>query len=463
MNATLETLRKRLIAAQQDHVLMFWDSLGDTERRSLLADIASVHLGQLADLHRRSRGDSSSAPGSVQALPQVVKGEDSQADAAARAVGEQLLREGRSCAFTVAGGQGTRLGHDGPKGTFPATPLQGKPLFQIFAEKLLVLERRFGHPVPWYVMTSPGNHVDTTSFFQEQGYFGLQKDHVMFFQQGTMPAIDINGRLVLESDHALFRSPDGHGGSLRALSESGAVADMKERGVEDIYYFQVDNPLVEMCDPTFMGYHRQQGSEFSSKAVPKRAPEEQVGILVLKDGKPGVIEYSDLADDLRDAREDDGRLRFRAGNIAVHGISRRFVERLNQGGFALPIHIARKKIPAMHPDGTVGPVDGIKFEMFVFDALPLAEKVLLMEVPRASEFSPIKNRAGRDSPETSWRDQSSQFADWLESADVTVPRDGDGCPMHRIEICPLFADSAADVRARRAELPATIEADTIIA
>ncbi|MAB91369.1 MAG: hypothetical protein CMJ90_18240 [Planctomycetes bacterium] len=463
MTATLDILRIRLDSAEQGHVLGFWDRLDDEARAALLDDVASVDLEQLKALHRRSLDQEPTGPASVEALPQITKGADSQADADARRVGEQLLRDGKSCAFTVAGGQGTRLGHEGPKGTFPATPIQGKPLFQVFAEKLLVLERRFLQPVPWYVMTSPGNHDDTQSFFAQHDYFGLKSDHVMFFQQGTMPALTADGRLILESEHALFRSPDGHGGSLRALFESGAVADMETRGVEEIYYFQVDNPLVEMCDPVFMGYHRQRGSEFSSKSVPKRAPEEKVGILVLVDGKPGVIEYSDLADGLRNAREDSGLLRFRAGNIAVHAISRAFVERLNEGGFGLPMHIARKKIPAKQPDGAIASVDGIKFETFVFDALPLARKVLLMEVPRATEFAPIKNRDGSDSPETSWRAQSTQFADWLEAAGVVVPRDPDGSPQHRIEICPLFADSRQEVAQRRTELPDSIDADTMIA
>lgn len=462
MTALPETLRERLSAAGQGHVFAFWDRLDDEARSALAADAEAVDLEQIAALFEQSRAEEPDAPSSIEPLPQVTKGQDPAADAEARSVGERLIAEGKVCAFTVAGGQGTRLGHEGPKGTYPATPVRRKPLFQLFAEKLRALHTRFGRPVPWYLMTSPGNHSQTTGFFDRHGYFGLDPQDVVFFQQGTMPGVDTAGRLLLESEHALFRNPDGHGGSLRALHTSGATDDMRRRGVEEIYYFQVDNPLIAMCDPTFMGYHRLQHSEFSSKSVAKRDPGEKVGILVLMDGKPGVIEYSDLSDELSQARDDDGLLLLRAGNIAVHGISRTFVERLNDGAFALPFHIARKRIPAVQPDGSQKEVDGIKFETFVFDALPLAEQVMVMEVPRASEFSPIKNRTGNDSPETSSRDQSAQFADWLAATGVRVPRDDDGRPTHAIEICPLFADDAEALKARGAELPTSIDGDTFI-
>jgi len=457
-----DQLRDRLVSAGQDHVLRFWNSLEPARQGAFAADLESVDLEQLAALHAKAVADVASTPGKVTPLSQITKGENPSSDARARAVGEELLAAGKVAAFTVAGGQGTRLGHDGPKGTFAATPIKGKPLFQVFAEKLLALGDRFGRPVPWYVMTSPLNHEQTTAFFESNDDFGLSPDQTMFFSQGTMPAVDADGHLILAAKDALFRSPDGHGGSLRALQVSGAVEDMRNRGIEDIYYFQVDNPVVEMCDPLFMGYHHMEGSAFSSKTVPKREPGEKVGILAEVDGKPGVIEYSDLSDSLRHARDADGKLTFRAGNIAVHGISRAFVERLNEGVFALPYHIARKDIPGLQPDGSVEKNPGVKFETFVFDALPLADKIMVLEVDRASEFSPIKNREGSDSPETSRRDQSTQFACWLEACGVDVPRDADGFSVHGIEIAPRFADSEAALEARKEALPRAIDGDTYL-
>ena len=458
----IEALRERLASLGQEHVLAFWDELSRSEQDDLIKDVASVDLDHLASLCTEAREEVSESPRRVEPLPQVTKGEDPQADARAAEVGWGLLREGKVGAFTVAGGQGTRLGFAGPKGTYPAGPVTGHSLFQLFAEKIQAVSRRAGRVVPWYIMTSPINDGDTRAFFGDNAYFGLNSEDVMFLQQGTMPAVDEEGRLILESRSGLCRSPDGHGGSLRALASSGALADMKRRGVEEIYYFQVDNPLLEMCDPVFMGYHRESGSEFSSKSVPKRGPGEKVGVLVYADGKPGVIEYSDLADELCHATEADGQLRFRAGNIAVHGISRTFVERLNEGGFALPHHFARKNIRGIDGDGTTADISGIKFETFVFDALPLAERVMLMEVDRAFEFSPIKNHEGTDSPASSTAHQSAMFASWLEAAGVEVPRGPDGAPACVIEVSPLFAADREELLSRKHDLPPRIEGDTFI-
>jgi UDP-N-acetylglucosamine/UDP-N-acetylgalactosamine diphosphorylase len=292
--------------------------------------------------------------------------------------------------------------------------------------------------------------------FESSRWFGLDRQDLFFLVQGTVPAVDARGRLLLASPSAVFMSPDGHGGSLRALKRSGALADMRRRGVEDIFYFQVDNPLVDVCDPIFLGGHRLEASDFSSKVVPKRDPREKVGILVRKNGRPAVIEYSDLPEPLCDEREPDGTLRFRAGNIAIHCLRREFVEQINEGGFRLPWHLARKDIPAVDVLGRPVIVKGIKFETFVFDALPLAQSVLVMEVERRTEFSPIKNKNGEDSADSCLRDQTALFASWLEQAGVRVPRAPDGSPRHRIEISPLFADGPEALIRRRAEIPEVI-------
>lgn len=452
--------RRRLEEAGQEHVLQFVERLSQDERNRFASDLDEVDLELVGRLFEQSRSEPPTGNASIAPLPQIVKGADADADADAHALGQSLLAEGKVAAFVVAGGQGTRLGHPGPKGTYAATPIGKKPLFQVFAEKLRALGNKAGVPVPFYVMTSPANHDETVAFFEERDYMGLDRDRVRFFNQGTMPAVDTDGRLILKAPGELFRSPDGHGGSLLALSRSGALAEMRERGVEDIFYFQVDNPLVEMCDPTFVGYHRQQRSQFSSKAVPKREPGEKVGVLVRRDGKPGVIEYSDLPSDLRDARDPDGALSFRAGNIATHLLSLAFVEDLNRGTFQLPYHIARKEIPGIDADGGERSRPGIKFETFVFDALPLAERTLVMEVAREAEFSPIKNREGADSPETSRADQSELHARWLESAGVKVARKGTDVPF-AIEISPLYAECEADLVLRN-DLPDSIDGPLLL-
>jgi UDP-N-acetylglucosamine/UDP-N-acetylgalactosamine diphosphorylase len=450
-------LPDRLQACGQAHLVEHLRTLDDDARERLWADLEAVDLELLARLFSERAPEP--AGSRIEPLPGVVKGADRLADRAAREVGEALIREGRVAAYLVAGGQGTRLGHPGPKGTYPATPIGRKPLFRIFAERLRSLARRTGRLVPLWVLTSPGNHHETLAFFRGQGCFGLPADSLHFVTQGTLPALDPAGRLILAAPDRLFRSPDGHGGSLEALRRSGALEQMESLGVEELFYFQVDNPLVEVADPVFLGHHRLAGSEFSSKAVPKVDPDEKVGVLVRRDGRPGVIEYSDLPDELRQARDADGRLRFRAGNIAVHAISRTFVERLTTGGLQLPWHRARKAIPAWEPGVGQRMVEGVKFETFVFDAMESAGTVLVMEVDREAEFSPIKNREGRDSPATAADAQVALHAAWLEAAGVTVPRDASGRSRHRIEISPLFALDAGELCTRRRELPARLESD----
>jgi UDP-N-acetylglucosamine/UDP-N-acetylgalactosamine diphosphorylase len=362
--------------------------------------------------------------------------------------------------MVVAGGQGTRLGYDGPKGCLPVTPVRNKPLFQLFAEQLRAAGRRCGspqrdargdRPLRWYIMTSPTNDAATRDFFRSRRFFGLDEQQVIFFQQGVLPAFGRDGRILLEQKHRVALAPDGHGGSLLAMATRGVLADMAARGIDYLSYFQVDNPLVRCIDPLFIGLHDLHGSEMSSKCLPKADDHERVGNFVLAGGRLHVIEYSDLPDDLAEARNTDGSRRFDAASPAIHVLSRRFVERLtaDPAHFALPWHRAEKKVACVdlasgrriEPDEP----NGVKLEAFIFDALPLAERTLLLETRREEEFSPLKNATGADSLETSRRDQVRRAARWLEQAGVRVPRGADGEPAVPIEISPLRAVEAGDL------------------
>jgi UDP-N-acetylglucosamine/UDP-N-acetylgalactosamine diphosphorylase len=349
----------------------------------------------------------------------------------------------------VAGGQGTRLGWDAPKGTFPATPITQAPLFQVFAEQILAARRRFGAIIRWYIMTSPMNDAPTREFFAEHGHFGLGADTVMFFQQGTLPSLALDGKLLLAETDEIAVNPDGHGGSLRALRHSGALDDMLAHGIEQISYFQVDNPLVHAVDPRFVGVHAAHpasSGEMTSKMVAKRDAAEKVGVFCAAGGRTMVVEYSDLPVALAAERDGAGRLRFDAGSIAIHMLSREFVERLTAHGLALPLHKARKKVPHIANDGTrVEPTapNAIKMETFVFDAIPMARSSVVLETERAEEFAPIKNANGDDSPATSNAAQSVRAARWLEAAGWAIPRSADGSPECTIELSPLAASCQA--------------------
>jgi UDP-N-acetylglucosamine/UDP-N-acetylgalactosamine diphosphorylase len=451
----LESIRETLSRYDQEHLLAFWDKLDDDQRRRLLEQIDTIDWQRLDKLVRKyvlaepevAIPEKIEPPEVTPSDPSDAKGQEANAEA--RALGEKLLDEGKVCAFVVAGGQGTRLGYDGPKGCFPATPVKKKPLFQVFAEQILAATRKHGKPVCWYVMTSPANDEPTRQFFKENDYFGLEADNVFFLVQGTMPAIGFDGRILLADKDKLALSPDGHGGSLLALKKSGALDDMARRGVEYISYFQVDNPLVKVLDPLFVGLHAMREAQMSAKALPKRDPLEKLGNFCVVDGNVMVIEYSDLPEDLARKTTEDGRLLFSAGSIGIHVFSREFVESLTADGHLdLPFHRAEKKVPFINPHGQIVEPDepnAVKLEMFVFDALPKADGVVILRTARSEEFSPVKNAEGEDSPATSLHDQVRRAAEWLEDAGVQVPRDADGQVAAPIEISPLLANDAAEL------------------
>jgi len=362
--------------------------------------------------------------------------------------------------LTVAGGQGTRLGFDRPKGLFPIGPVTERTLFRLIAERIEAAERRYGAPVRWLVMTSPATHDDTVAYFRSEGDFGREPDRLRFLVQGTNPAVDFDGKLLLEDRGRIVASPNGHGGSLLALYESGTTRWLAERSVHTIYYHQVDNPLVPVPDPVFLGHHAQAGAQMSTKVVAKASPEEKVGVLCEIDGRTCVIEYSDLDEARMHERDERGRLRFRGGNIAVHAIEASFVEQLTKHGLELPVHIARKKVPHIDESGReVRPDEpnGFKFETFVFDALPLASRTLTQEVAREEEFAPVKNAEGVDSPETSRRALSGLYTRWLAEAGVEDARRALAAGEPRaVEISPLLALDAAELVSRIGS-PAGIE------
>jgi UDP-N-acetylglucosamine/UDP-N-acetylgalactosamine diphosphorylase len=245
-------------------------------------------------------------------------------------------------------------------------------------------------------------------------------------------------------------SPDGHGGSLRALDRSGALDLMKREGVDTLSYFQVDNPLVRCIDPAFLGWHLLRGAEMSAKMVPKAYAEEKVGMFCTQGGKTVVVEYSDLPMAMQRETEADGQLRYLAGSIAIHVLDREFVRRMASGASPLPFHRADKKIPTVDAKGAAVKPDkpnGVKFELFVFDALPFAKNPVVIETLRADDFSPVKNAEGLDSPKTCREDQLRQFGRWLRANGANVPTDASGLPALACEVSPLFGydeDSFAD-------------------
>ena len=462
--------KKLLKEHNQSHLLAFWEQLNAAQRRNLLAQIEQLDFSKIDDWVANYIKKPTSAAIPADFAPawaynfNPADAEQKCKYVQARELGKELISTGKVAALVVAGGQGTRLGFDGPKGDFPISPVKNKTLFQIFAEIIAAVSERYQTVCPWYVMTSSLNYAETREIFRSNDYYGLREGDVFIFQQGTLPNFGFDGRILLADKANIACSPDGHGGSLKALCKSGAITDMDRRGVEFISYWQVDNPLINIFDPLFIGLHVLDEAEMSSKALIKAGPKEKIGNFCLVDGKVTVFEYSDLPDELAEKRNPDGSLVFELGSIAIHIINRTFVEKLNAGVFSLPLHRAVKKIPHIDKRGEpVKPAElnGIKLESFVFDALPLASKSIILETLRSEEFSPVKNATGIDSAESAREMIVARGASWLESAGVTVPRKADGLVDCLIEIAPSFALEKDDIKAKADQIPVIKPNDSV--
>ncbi len=386
-----------------------------------------------------------------------------------KAKGEELITEGKVACFTVAGGQGSRLGYDGPKGCYPTSCVSGKSLFEMFAQNLYANQRKYSTTIPWYIMTSPLNHEQTIAFFEQHNHFGLDPKNIMFFQQGVMPSFDAaTGDLLLADPAHLATNPDGHGGAYKALHVSGALADMQSRGIEQLSYFQVDNPNAKIIDPIFIGLHAfspESSAEFSSKMVAKASWDEKVGVFCRVGDTLAVVEYSDLPTDLAKMTNEQDELMFNAGSIAIHTISVAFISQIaTDPKYALPFHRAVKKVP--HFDTTTGQhvepssPNAIKLEQFVFDAMSLADSSIILETDRVEEFAPVKNAEGNDSIITSKQLQSQRAANWLIANGVSVPTNPDGSINATIELSPLTALCPEDLDSKA--LPDAIQPNSSI-
>ncbi len=390
----------------QEHVFRFYDELSDSSKSAFLKQLASIDLKEVAQIYDSTKTSEVKLSGKLEAA-EVKKIPTTQTETrefqGAFELGEKLIRAGKVACFVVAGGQGSRLGFEGPKGAFDVRLPSGKSLFALQADQIHAASKYYGVEIPWYIMTSQSNHMETIQFFETHQYFSLNKSNVRFFSQDMLPAVDVNGKLILSEKGSLFMSPNGHGGSLLGLERSGALDEMKARGIEYISYYQVDNILIKILDPVFIGFHAKQNAEMSFKMVRKRNAEEKVGVVGKRNGIIEVIEYSDLPKDEMFAKSNNDELKFWSGSIAIHLISVDFNKRIVAKGFSLPFHKAEKAIPFIDATGKeVRPQEknGIKFETFVFDAVQFTRNVFLLEVDRTEEFGPVKNKDGEDSPET---------------------------------------------------------------
>lgn len=455
-----DPLLSTLAPAGQQHLLAHWESLDVASRKKLSQQINDIDwndYARLKKLHAGSGDDAEavkqhwreaaarSVPPAAVRLGQEPKGFTREQ---ARQEGEAALRAGKVGMILVAGGLGTRLGFDLPKGMFPLGPVSNRTLFQILIDKLRAVSRRYGVKIPLYVMTSPATHDVTEKFLAEHNRFGLPADDLKLFQQGTMYAVDEKSfDVLLSAPGEIFTGPDGHGGMLAALVKHGVLKDARSRGIEQFFYGQIDNPLLTVCDPELIGCHRLARSELTTQVVAKTDPAEKVGVVVEIDGRTQIIEYVDLPDAASRELLADGSLKFWAGNIAVHVFDVAFLARVASQADALPFHTSRKKVPYVDRSGQlVQPAlpNAIRFERFIFDLLPHAEQALVVEVDKAIAFAPVKNddKSPTDSPMTARAAMIARDATLLRAAGVEV---ADGAT---VEVHPLWASTAAEVRGK---------------
>jgi UDP-N-acetylglucosamine/UDP-N-acetylgalactosamine diphosphorylase len=458
--APREDVQQRLQQFGQTHLTANWERLTATEQRSLLEQIQhcdfslladawakAARTPQLADSSAADRPTRATAPGNV--VRQPASPEDRDAWELAARTGAAELAAGRVAVITVAGGQGTRLGFDHPKGLFPIGPVSDRPLFQIFAEQILARSRRHTARLPWLIMTSDATHDETAAFFESRGWFGLPHDSVTLFRQGSLPALDSEtGQVLLSGPGQLAMSPDGHGGLVSALQEAGLLNRLEREGIRHVFYHQVDNPTVLMADPALIGFHVLRQSELTTCVVRKTSPTERMGVLIELDGRTEIIEYSELTAEQAARCDADGQWIFWAGNTAIHVFDRDLLQRLEADPAGLPLHAARKVVPFLGSDGVfrqagdIKQPNAIKLERFIFDALPQARRALIVEGDRDREFNPVKNATGSDSPATARAALDRIARDWARTAGLLVP------PDRTIELSPLVALDSAELKQR---------------
>ncbi|KAJ8509688.1 hypothetical protein OPV22_000122 [Ensete ventricosum] len=407
-----QALLERLKDYGQEDAFAFWDELSPEERSLLVKDIESLDLPRVDRIIRCSLGSQGLTLPAVEPVPEA-----SVSTVEARTLEERerwwkrglkAISEGKLAVVLLSGGQGTRLGSSDPKGCFNIGLPSGKSLFQLQAERILCIQKLAAQsndtgfmPIHWYIMTSPFTDEATRKFFESHKYFGLESDQVTFFQQGTLPCVSVDGRFIMETPYKVSRAPDGNGGLYSALKSSKLLEDMAMRGVKYVDCYGVDNVLVRVADPAFLGYFIDKGVAAAAKVVRKAYPQEKVGVFVQR-GRGGpfaVVEYSEMdASMTTEINQTTGRLRYCWSNVCLHMFTLDFLNQVANGLEKDSIyHLAEKKIPSIH-----GFTNGFKLEQFIFDAFAYAPSVALFEVPREEEFAPVKNANGAsyDTPDS---------------------------------------------------------------
>ena len=400
MQYNIEEIKHKLKKYGQEHLLIFYDKLDENKQNELLKQIDEIDFDLINNIYSRTRDIAKQDNFKVEPINFIDKYKLKDKYKYYEDIGKKAIKEGKLACVTMAGGQGTRLGHTGPKGTFDIGLESHKSLFELLCDYLKDESSKYNVQIPWFIMTSKQNNQDTIDFFKKNKYFGYEKN-IYFFIQGELPMVDTEGKILIDENGLVKEAADGHGGVYESLLKSGMTEKMKELGVEWVFIGGIDNCLVKMVDPVLMGIAIDKGVTAAGKSVVKANPHEKVGAFCKKNGRPAVIEYSEITDEMAEARDDNGELLYGESHILCNLFNISAIERM--GKTPLPYHSAYKKATYIDKDGNKVVPDSpnaYKFEAFLFDAFGEVDDMAILRVKREEEFAPVKNATGVDSPET---------------------------------------------------------------
>lgn len=393
-----EQVREILAKFDQEHLLQDYDRMKAEEKEKLLRQILSIDFGQIMNLYEHAKEEISFSEDKIEPISYVDKAKLEYKEKYEE-IGEEEIKNGKLAFVTMAGGQGTRLGHKGPKGTFKL--VEDKTLFEIICDTLKKGAKKYNVSIPWYIMTSRENNDETVAFFKEKNYFGYPKEDIYFFKQGELPMVGENGKLLLDKDGFVKEAADGHGGVFESIIKNGILEDMQKRKIEWVFISGVDNPLVKMVDPVFIGLSKEKNVLAAGKSLVKASPAERVGVFCKRNGRPSVIEYTEISKELAEAVDENGELLFGEAHVIMNMFNIKALEQI--GDKKLPYHSAHKKAEYKNENGQMvvpEKPNAYKFESFIFDAFSSLDDMLIMRVKREEEFAPVKNAEGVDSPAT---------------------------------------------------------------
>lgn len=438
----------------QQHLLQYYDELNDEEQENLLDQILAIDFQFVSSLYNNLVVNNTNNQEKADISPLKATNLNECTEEQRKNyydIGLEAIKSGKVGAFLVAGGQGSRLGYNGPKGRFSIGLPSNKSLFQIQGERLTNISNKSGKYVPWYIMTSPENHIATVSFFEKNDYFGYPKEEVKFFKQGILQTVDAEGKILLENKGTISTGANGNGGCFIALKESGMLEDMANRGIEWLFIYGIDNALAKVVDPYFIGFTIASGKLGGSKVVAKKNAGEKVGVLCYKNAHPAIVEYSELPNTMAYDRDQDGKLIYDNANILSHILHVDFIKQSLKAN--IPFHVAHKKIAYIDEQGVKVKPDkpnGYKFEAFLFDIFERLDDMAALKVIREEEFAPVKNAEGDDSPKTARELTLNLHKKWLINAGI----DGELLKDKIVEISPLtsYGGENIEVEKVKAEL-----------